>query len=156
MRRTALLVLLTLGIVLALGATRGRKFKFLSDRWNRPANLAEIELACLRSCFEARQQVPLLDGHLSATEIRAVAQPTHLRVTVWMRASGDKARPPSLSDLERACAAAQRYWRQELFKRPLPAATQCPLTIDLILGTKTVYREINDRNGRRGFLNPPV
>ena len=73
-----------------------------------------------------------------------------------MKALDDKAPPPSLSDLERACAAAGRYWRDELFKRPLPGAAQCPVTIDLILGTKTVYREINDRNGRRGFLNPNV
>ena len=156
MKRTALLILLALGVGLAVGAARSKKFRYLSDRWNRPAGLTEIELACLRSSFTARKPLPLLRDRLAATEIRATAEPTHIHLTVRVKALGREADQPGLSDLEGACAAAYRYWRTDLFRRSIPEPTSCPVTIDLILGTKTVYRQINDGSGRRGFRNPDV
>lgn len=156
MKRTALLVLLALGVGIAVGAARSRKFRYLSDRWNRSADLTEIELACLRSSFTAREPLPLLKERLAATEIRATAEPTQIHVTVWMKALDGDAGRFSLSDLERACGVAHAYWRTDLFRRSIPEPAACPVTIDLILGTKTVYRQINDRSGKRGFENPDV
>jgi hypothetical protein len=156
MKRAAPLVLMALGAALAVGAARSRKFRYLSDRWNRPAGLTEIELACLRSSFTAAEPVPLLKGRLAATEIRAAAEPTHIHLTVRMKALGGEGGPPGLSDLERTCAAAYRYWRSDLFRRSIPGPKDCPVTIDLILGTKTVYRQISDESGRRGFRDPDV
>jgi len=154
MKRTALLVLLALGVGFAVGAARSKKFAFLSDRWNRVVRLTEIELACLRSCFDAREPVPLVRGQLVATEIRASVRPTHIHLAVQVKVPAGATGKPGPRDWEQACAEAYRYWRSSLLRRPIPDPSECPITIDLLLGPKTVYRQISDPKGRRGFENP--
>jgi len=157
MKRTAWLLVLVFAAGLALGAARSaKKFRYLPERWNRVVRTTEMELSCLRSAFRAAEPVVLRRGVLAATEIRPEARATHLRLTVTVRRLGPADRPVPATELSSACAAAYRYWREELLRRPIPPAPECPVTIDLKEGSKTIYREVHDRTGRRGFENPPV
>lgn len=157
MKRAAWLLVLVVAAGLALGAAgRSGKFRYLPDRWNRAVDLTEVELSCIRSTFRASGPVVLRRGVLAATEIRPEAHATHIRLTVQIKRLAPPDRPIPVRDLEYSCAAAYRYWRETLLRRPVPPAPECPVTIDLKEGTKTIYREVHDRTGRHGFENPPV
>lgn len=73
MKRTALLVLLALGVGLALGAAKSRKFRYLDDRWNRTVKLTEIEVACIQSQFRAQEPVVLRGPPCRAGDRRRAA-----------------------------------------------------------------------------------
>lgn len=155
MKRTALLVLLALGVGLALGAAKSRKFRYLDDRWNRTVKLTEIEVACIQSQFRAQEPVVLRAGHLAAREIAAEPRARHLRVTVQVDLLGGAGKPPGPGELDAACDVAFKYWLQRRFRRSLDEG-ECPVTIDLARGAKVLYRQIRDEKGKRGFQNPQL
>jgi len=157
MKRAAGLLMLALAIGFAAGAAaRAKKFRYLSERWNQRVDMTAIELACLQSAYRACEPVTLHKGRLVATEIRADARATHIRVTVQVKRLGRTEEAPSLRELEAAGSFVYRYWREHLMRRTVPPASGCPVTIDLKEGSKVVYREIRDTNGRRGFQNPQI
>ena len=158
MRRIALVALLTLGVGLALGAaSQGKKFKFLPDRWSRPVDLTEVELACMQSAFAAEGPVSLVKDRIAATRIVPEARSTHIHLTVQVEVQGSTSEIPSPREMEAASLAVLRHWRDKLLKRPLPEdPSECPVTADLVRGQDVLYRLICDDKGRRGFENPPL
>jgi len=155
MKRAALLVLLVLAVGLA-GAAVGRKFPYLSDKLNRKVKLTEIELACIKSGFRARAPLVLLKDRLLATAIDAVPQASNIRLTVRVQPHAKSGKAPAGAELEAACATAYTHWRRNLLRRTIPDTNKCPVTVDLLIGSKVIYREIRDSNGRRGFENPSL
>ncbi|HUU59280.1 MAG TPA: hypothetical protein VMZ50_07040 [Phycisphaerae bacterium] len=156
MKRTAMLLLVALGVGIAAGAVGSGKFKYLSDRWNRPADVTEIELACIQSAFRAEKPVPLVRDLLLATEVQADPRATHIRLTVQVQVLENPARRLAPADLAQAASAVYAHWRETLLKRSLPDQSTCPVTIDLVQGLKTLFRQIRDAKGVRGFENPDV
>ena len=153
MRRAGLLILLAAlaGVCLA-AAGGGKKFPYLSTRWNRTQEVTDFELACLRCVHRSDQPVELLRGALYATEISACPMRTHLRLTVQVKPAEDAPRGVEAMDLSEACTRAAAYWQQSLLKKPLDG--DVPVTIDLEVARRVVFRQINDSGGRRNIPNP--
>ena len=157
MKRAAFGVLLAMGVGLAGGAAlKGVKFRYLPASWNRTVEMTDIELACIRSAFRAAKPLVLQRGRLVATEIDAEPRATHIHLTVQVQPRHPPDEPLGPRDFERACAVAADHWCHKLLRRPVPETGRCPLTIDLVSGSKVLYRQINDAKGRRGFQNPPI
>lgn len=157
MKRVTLLVVLALGIGAALAATgRGKKFPYLPTSWNRQVRMTDAELACIRSTFHAREPVVLRKERLAAVEILPDARATHLRLTVRLKRLDDGQDALNSRDLEHASSAALAYWSRSLLRRSLPDESACPVTIDLLLGSKVLFRQIRDARGRKNFMNPPI
>jgi hypothetical protein len=133
MRRTALLILLALGVGLALGAgAGGLKFSYLPPRWSRQVDITEMELACIEGL------------------------PTHVHLKVQVKLEGTERGTLQRSELDGACTVLVHYWRDKLVRKPIPRPPVCPVTIDLIHNSKTIYRLIHNRLGRRGYVNPKI
>jgi len=157
MRRIVLLVLLALGVGLAVGAgAGGLKFKYLPPRWSRPADITEMELACIQGRFRAREPVALVKGRILATEIEAKPTATHVYLKVKVKLEGTERGTLQRSELDGACTVLVHYWRDKLVKKPIPRPPACPVTIDLIHESKTIYRLIHNRLGKRGYVNPKI
>ena len=157
MRRAGWLIVPALAAGLGLGAAaKGLKFPYLPERWNRSAEITEIELACLQSAFRAQEPLTLRRGVLAATEIDPQARATHIRLTVQVKRLGAAAQELEARELELACETVYRHWRERLMKRPVPPASECPVTIDLAENSKVLYREIRNADGRRGFHKPAI
>jgi hypothetical protein len=157
MKRAASLVLLVLAVGVAGAAVAvARKFRYLPDNLNRKVDLTEIELACIKSGFRADQPLVLVKGSLVATEISAVPQSSLIHLTVHVKADAKSSGPPGPDDFESACTTAYTYWRRSLLRRSIPDTRKCPVTIDLVSGSRTLYREIRDGKGRRGYESPSL
>jgi hypothetical protein len=157
MRRTALLILLALGVGLALGAgAGGLKFSYLPPRWSRQVDITEMELACIEGRFRAQEPATLVKGRILATEIEAKPLPTHVHLKVQVKLEGTERGTLQRSELDGACTVLVHYWRDKLVRKPIPRPPVCPVTIDLIHNSKTIYRLIHNRLGRRGYVNPKI
>lgn len=155
MKRTALFVALALGVGLAIGASaREKKFKYLPDRWSRPMDITEIELACMVSSFSAEEPVPIQQGRLLATKIEAKPVSTHIQLTAQVKLIGTERGKLQKTELDAACAVLYKFWHDKLLRKPLPRPPATPVTIDLCEKSKVIYRLVHNRSGQRGYMNP--
>lgn len=155
MKRLACIVGLALAVGFAAGAAgMARKYAYLPETLNRKVDLTEIELACIKSTFSAQRPLVLRDKRVLANEIRATPQTNHIQLEVQVELTGSEADPIRAGELEFSCAAVYKLWRERLLKRDIPDESKCPVTIDLLTGSKVRFRQIRDQGGARGFENP--